>query len=377
MALPLLTPADVGASARDKINAAIVAVNTLSGDVDQLYSSIANKADNSQITDLYKVITTENDKIGANIKSIYSTISVEENAREAGDVAGATARAVGDEREAADRVAGDVAGLVAALGAITAVLYPGVAPHAFSNAAVGAIADLLPLDPAAVIAPILGPAWRIDGAGLVSPRAAILVDPDAIWVLQARFWRAVDVVDPNNNAVDLGIQWLDRDGRDAGTTLLSRATDLMVQDGPRTLTFRVPSLRDAQPAIVLPSSAVSWRPFLRTYGADGATAVAMLGARDATFAGVYAPDVTTLAARLRTVEGQLAAGLPLTASVLPSFKVADLPRAGSRGRKAFALDGRAPDAAGNLEAANAGTGVEVTDNGARWVITGTNQQVQA
>lgn len=126
-----------------------------------------------------------------------------------------------------------------------------------------------------------------------------------------------------------------------------------------------------------PAPALAWRPYLRTYGADGATAVGTLGSRDATFAGVYAPDVTALAARLATIEGQIAAGLPLAAPILPAYPVADLPRPGTAGRKAFARDGRARDAAGALEPANAGTGVEVTDNGTAWVVTGTNQQVQA
>ena len=129
--------------------------------------------------------------------------------------------------------------------------------------------------------------------------------------------------------------------------------------------------------VAAPKNAVAWRPYLSVYGADGATAIVTLGVRDATFAGVYAPDVVALAARLSVIEGQLAAGLPLTTPILPARLVAGLPKPGNRGRKFFALDGRAPNAAGALEAANAGTGVEVTDNGVAWVISGTNQQVQA
>ncbi len=141
--------------------------------------------------------------------------------------------------------------------------------------------------------------------------------------------------------------------------------------------FRVPSLSGARPVVTPPPGAVSWRPYLRAYGSDGATAVSLLGARDVTFTGAYAPDVADIVARIGRIEGQLAAGLPLTAPILPSYAVADLPKPGNRGRKAFALDGRAPNAAGALEAANAGTGVEITDNGTAWIITGTNQKVQA
>lgn len=277
-----------------------------------------------------------------------------------------------------DTRAGEIA---ATLLSILAVVFdprrPGVSPNAFGTTAIGSVAAISPLDPSACIATPFGPAYRISGAGSVALRAATPMDPDAIKILQVRYWRLADVLDPNNNAVEVGIQWLDAADGDLGRTLLRQDRSLMVQDGPRILTVRVPSLTGSVPVIAAPKGTVSWRPYLRTYGSDGATVIGVLGVSDATFAGVYAPDVSAIAARLGTIEGQLDAGLPLTAPILPSYAVANLPQAGNRGRKAFASDGRAPNAAGTLEAANAGTGVEVTDNGSAWVITGTNQQVQA
>ena len=205
----------------------------------------------------------------------------------------------------------------------------------------------------------------------------MLVDPDAVRVLRVRYWREVDVSDPNNNAVDVGVQWLDSAGAGVGTTLLRREMNLRAKDGPQSLTTRVPSLPGDKISITPPHAAVSWRPYLRTYGSGGSTAVERIGVSDATFAGVFAPDVSALSDRIGTLEGQIAAGVPFTTPILPSYPVAELPRVGSRGRKAFASDGRAPNAAGGLEAANAGTGVEVIDNGTAWVISGTNQAVQA
>ncbi|GJE38547.1 hypothetical protein [Methylobacterium persicinum] len=266
---------------------------------------------------------------------------------------------------------------LAALTALLATDQPGECPAAFTGGPLGTTASTSPLDPAGSTPFAFGRAYAVTGGGTIAPRVAIRWDLDAIYVLRTRYWRIADVLDPNNNAVDIGIQWLDQAGGDAGSALVARDSNLRVQDGPRTVSVRVPSPRGAGPVIAPPAGAHSWRPFLRAYGSDGATGVSLLGARDVTFAGLYAPDVSAIAARLGTVEGQLAAGLPLTAPILPSYAVADLPRPGRRGRKAFASDGRAPNAAGLLEAANAGTGVEVTDNGRAWVIAGTNQQVQA
>jgi hypothetical protein len=254
---------------------------------------------------------------------------------------------------------------------------PGLAPSAYAATAIGDAATLQPLDPSGVVSTNSGRAYRIVGAGLIAPIAPIGLDPDAIYVLTARYWRLTDVLDPNNNAIDIGIQWLDAGGNGVGTTLIRRDLNLQIQGGSRSLSLRVPSTARDRAAIRPPDGAVAWRPFIKTYGADGATAVDRLTVTNVTFAGAYAPDLSDLAGRIGTIEGQLSSGLPLSAPILPSYVVADLPRPGNRGRKAFASDGRAPDAVGNLEAANAGTGVEVTDNGSKWVISGTNQQVQA
>ncbi|MGX7706323.1 hypothetical protein [Methylobacterium sp. Gmos1] len=62
---------------------------------------------------------------------------------------------------------------------------------------------------------------------------------------------------------------------------------------------------------------------------------------------------------------------------LPSFTVAALPAAGIAGRMAWASNGRAYNGAGTLQAAGAGTGVHVSDDGTAWRVVGTNQTVQA
>ena len=211
------------------------------------------------------------------------------------------------------------------LAAIVQGRSPGVCPTAFSAVSVGAIADTPALDPAGCVSGALGPAYQIVGAGLVAPRAVIAVDPDAIWILRARYWRVADVLDPNNNAVDIGVQWLDVAGRDLGTTLVRRERNLLRQDGPRILVARVPSLVGKAPVIVAPKGAVACRPYLRSYGADGMTAVGELGASEATFAGVYAPDVSALAARLGTVEGQITTGFALQTRALLLAVFAALP----------------------------------------------------
>lgn len=383
MALPRVSPELSPAENVRRFDAAFQAIDESAASLRTLQSDIEAETNARLAGDDVNESRRRSDA-DAQAWTLAAAVTEEARVRQEADAAETRARQEADAAEAAARRDADAAEAKARLAAdeahIAAMMYgshPGLAPSAFSNACIGSLADLDPLDPAQAIATGIGPAWRIDGAGIVARRAAILVDPDAIWIVQARYWRHADVLDPNNNAVDLGPQWLDPAGGDLGTTLLYREANLRVQDGPRILTVRVPSLREARPVVAPPPGAVSWRPYLRTYGSDGAAAVSRLGARDVTFAGAYVPDVADIAARLGRIEGQLAAGLPLSAPILPSYAVADLPKPGARGRKAFALDGRAPNAAGSLEAANAGTGVEVTDNGLSWVITGTNQQVKA
>lgn len=359
MALPPLTSSDVGAAARSKINAGFAATdaNTAAIAAEATARSTADGTLGRRIDDAFDALNAFAQATGERLHAIFNAL---DNAATQDAVAAALAIA-----------------LRSALTNIFQAGRPGLAPEAFSTAAVGLIASAAPLDPAGAIFMPFGAAYKIAGAGLIAPRASVPVDPDTITVLRLGYSRTTDVIDPNNNAIDIGLQWLDRAGADAGTTLLFREPNLRVQDGPRLLTFRVPSLRDTRPVIAPPGTAASWRPFLRTYGGDGATAVSILDTRDATFAGAYVPDVSDLADRLGRIEGLIEAGMPLATPILPTYAVADLPRPGTRGRKAFASDGRAPNAAGTLEAANAGTGVEVTDNGVKWVVAGTNQQVQS
>lgn len=260
-----------------------------------------------------------------------------------------------------------------ALASFVPATRPGLRPAAFAPGALGASPG--GLDPAGCLPD--GEGYLVGGTGIVALRAPVWLDADVFWALRLSLERRADVVDPNNAAVDIAIQWLTGSGADAGTTLIRRYAALTRASGVQGLTLRVPSLRGAVPAVTPPSAAVAWRPYVRTYGADGATAVRTMAVTDVTNAGVYAPDVSDLAARMTTLEGLIAGGVPFATPILPSCTVATLPTPGTVGRKIFVADGRAPDAAGTLEPANGGTGVEATDNGARWVITGTNQQVQA
>ena len=252
---------------------------------------------------------------------------------------------------------------------------PGEIPSAFTSGLVGSRPPAL--DPTSAVSTASGKAYPIADAGMLALRSPIWIEPDIFHAARVAFLKLEDNPGPEPGLLDVGIQWLDVDYRDAGQSLIRRYEGLKRQDGPQYVTVRVPSSLGAVPIIRPPENAVSWRPYLRSYGAGGLLAVETMSVTDVTYAGVYAPDVTDIAAQLATIKGIIEAGLPLTTPILPSYPVADLPAPGTPGRKAFATDGRAPNAAGTLEAANSGTGVEVTDNGIAWVISGTNQQVQA
>lgn len=361
-----------------RINAAIRTLNDVLSSIARIDGIQTSTTQNTT------AITALNKGLSEAYETLSASIGTEQSQRETAvlsvrrDVSGQIQAISLDLGERLDRLTGDVlSNLLKALMAIRQGDHPGIVQAAFEQSSSVPFGDAVSLDQMNVVSTPLGMAYRMNGAGAIAPRATITLDIDAISVVRARYWRLVDVLDPNNNAVDIGIQWLGADDSDVGRTLIRRERNLQVQDGPQLLSVRVPSEEGVFPVIAPPKGALSWRPYIQAYGADGATAVAVLGVSDATFAGVYAPDVMALAARLGTIEGQIAAGLPFSTPILPSFAVADLPSPGNPGRKAFARDGCAPSAAGSLEAAGAGTGVEVVDNGQAWVISGTNQAVQA
>lgn len=66
-----------------------------------------------------------------------------------------------------------------------------------------------------------------------------------------------------------------------------------------------------------------------------------------------------------------------TAIRSPSYTVATLPAAGTAGTQVFASNARVFNGTGTLEAAGAGTGGLVTDNGSAWKIAGTNVTASA
>lgn len=57
---------------------------------------------------------------------------------------------------------------------------------------------------------------------------------------------------------------------------------------------------------------------------------------------------------------------------LPSYTVATLPAAGTAGRTVFCSNARQMNSGGTVEAAGAGTGGLVSDNGSAWKLAGTN-----
>ncbi len=184
MALPRLTSADVGAPARDKINAAIEAAEAAQTAVPALGQAIADEAASRISADRWEV-QARADAVAAEAQARGDAIAAEARARVDAIAAEAKARRIADEDS-----------LSTALSAIFSGSQPGLAPKAFANAALGAMADVAPLDPAGSFSGPLGPAWRIDGSGLLAPRAAVPVDPDAFWIVQARYWRLADVLDP-------------------------------------------------------------------------------------------------------------------------------------------------------------------------------------
>ncbi|TDR88966.1 DUF2793 domain-containing protein [Enterovirga rhinocerotis] len=218
-----------------------------------------------------------------------------------------------------------------------------------------------------------------------------------------------DVASASAGTMTLRVHWYKADGTAAGTGTLGNAsagfTSLMASltTGWVGLDGQIDAPADATQARIrlMVNAAVSnarYHQFdavtlRRAVGQTALEAKAVANSRLADVAsatlkgrltvGAGTPeDLTAGQARsllgLATTDAPAFAGLAATGPVrLPSYTVSGLPAAGTVGRIAYAVNGRAFNGAGTQEAPGAGTGTLVTDDGTVWRIAGTSVAVSA
>lgn len=126
-----------------------------------------------------------------------------------------------------------------------------------------------------------GMAYVQGGGGIVAARYPVALNNDVVEVT-ARFRRTSNPLDPNNHAVVLGVAWLDRNKALIGSVqTLRTVSDALTSSGVIEMSARVSAMA-VEGVTAPPSGAVYFRPFLKTYGEDGTTAIELLRSKEIT-----------------------------------------------------------------------------------------------
>jgi hypothetical protein len=210
------------------------------------------------------------------------------------------------------RLADEVAARNAAIA--KAKLHPGAAPFAFTSA-VFAQDD----DPSAVDGDrafnLNGDVIRVSGATTLGPRARVTMESGRLYRERFAFTRSADAPDPSNHAVRLAVAWFDQSGALISRSLVSTTAKtflaLRTADGRQEFAFTV-GRRCPSADLKAPPGAVSYRPYLQTYGDLATTDVETISHSDVTDAPIL-PAITQDVVQRLTAQEDIGAGPRLAA----------------------------------------------------------------
>lgn len=266
MALPLLTPSDAGANARDKINAAIAEAR-----------KVADKAN------------------AADVSAATATAAAADARARAADTKADGAAVVA--QQAANGVA---TAQLAARMAPPSSYRPGDGARAFtfvaSLAALAGEADALaPLDGSKIAFAAAGGVVRLVGQGILAAREAEPIEPGRIREVRAAFRRRANASDPSNDTVRAGLLWLDQTKNPMPGPAFAVVADLdtlTTSSGRQEVRAYVAASAGEGVTIVAPAGAAYFRRFVYNFGLDGQTDVETLAGTDVTGLAIP-PTVTT------------------------------------------------------------------------------------
>ncbi|WP_158972016.1 SGNH/GDSL hydrolase family protein [Chachezhania sediminis] len=146
----------------------------------------------------------------------------------------------------------------------------------------------------------LGAVWRLNGVDApggwqtIAPRVDVAVEPGRVYKARVRFLRVTDPADPSGHAIQVRMQNLSASRANVGDGLVQDLGSVVVADGVVTyeFTFAMEPGQDYQ----CPATTRYAVPFLRIFGGDHETDVAVIEVKDVT-------DLISEAAALATHAG--------------------------------------------------------------------------
>ena len=290
MALDRLTPADAGAAARDKINAAIVKAGKVDSKadqraVDELSALAAKLASQSSVNAVNRRVDFKAEQ--AELDLISSQMVSKADVADLAPIEDTSTAAL-------------AAALAAQAAAPPSPVRPGDGTHAFtfatSLAALGGEADALPpLGRDLIAFAAAGGVVRIKGLGIVAAREANPIEPGRITEVRAAFRRRANPSDPRNDTVRTGLLWLDQVKTPLAGPAFSVVSDLdtlLISSGRQEVRAYVAASAGDGVTIIAPPGAAYFRRFVYNYGLDGTTDIEALASTDVTGL-IIPPAVTT------------------------------------------------------------------------------------
>lgn len=184
---------------------------------------------------------------------------------------------------------------------------PGDGPTVFTAAGTSGGSEALPGLPASLVAfGDNGTVARVVGAGIVASRRQSAIERGRVYRARWAFQRRANAADPSGHAIVIGVAWLDQARNQipgaAGTTTVKAYLDLRVSDGRQEFATSIGASGATGVLTAAPAGAVYARPFVRTYGEDGATDIEVIDLVDLSDL-VVVPDIAADAvARLDALE---------------------------------------------------------------------------
>lgn len=277
MAISHIVHGEGGASVRGKINQAIDKANLVDGKAEQTALVAETNARQAAVNNLQDQIS---------LRATKQELQSEAIARANGDAANAQAV----QHEAIARANGDEARVTYAEAA-SEPTRPGEANRFFTSDLVGDPATVTPLPDAWKVIGPNGAVVAIPGAGKVAPLAVWRVEPQRQYRVRAVVQRATNTEDPANDAIRIGLQWLDRNKADAGRTICVDLVDITTASGRLGYFFNFATTDADNIDFTAPAGAVYVRPFVQTFG-SGITHVEVIEIVDLSDTVEFSPDVS-------------------------------------------------------------------------------------
>jgi hypothetical protein len=165
---------------------------------------------------------------------------------------------------------------------------PGDTPALFGQTKTGPASAVVPIDPNWVASSAAGLVLRIDAATAgdsqtVAPAAPVAIEPGRLYEVRWRVQRQTNPVDPLNDSVQLGIQWL-TSGIAANGSATVENIPLVVADGVQEGRVRIALAAGPGVDLVAPGGTIYYRPFVDTFGDEHVTDLILIEAADVTAA---------------------------------------------------------------------------------------------